>query len=340
MNKDEIWEMIRKDKEKVYGETMLDMFLKTASDLEPRHYKELGLDQRGLLRPEVRLRNAETAEDVKRSIREMGSNDPQHAFDRKKIALKYIAKAGNEEAMDFLMKDLEESDVIDRDENSKEDLERVVMLGAAQGGNKELIRKYLDKGLELDDSLFYHAVAYGHTELLSWLCKQAKGRLPMVKSLELAVEGGHIDTMKWIMDNHPDAFSYRLVGLAAQVNRPDAAECLLKNANLTPEERKMALDDALLNAAHWGRSKMVEWLLKMGADNFNKALLHVVQFGTEGHIDSARMLIDAGATELEAALYMARSSRRPSGPMRDLLSKEIEERKGRKLNAPGTGDQP
>jgi hypothetical protein len=141
------------------------------------------------------------------------------------------------------------------------------------------------------------------------------------------------------MDNHPDAFSYRLVGLAAQVNRPDAAECLLKNANLTPKERKMALDDALLKAAHWGRSKMVEWLLKMGADNFNKALLHVAQFGTEGHIDSARMLIDAGATELEAALYITRG-RGPRGRMQDFLSKEIAERKERERNAPRTGDQP
>jgi hypothetical protein len=341
MKKDEVWEMIRKDKAEVYGEPMLDMFLKTASDLEPRHYKELGRDQRGLLRPEVRLRNAETAEDVKRSIREMGSNDPQYAFDRKKIALKYIAKAGNEEAMDFLMKDLEESDVIDRDENSKEDLARVVMLGAASGGNKELIRKYLDMGFELNLHSFYSAASEGHTELLSWLDKQVgeqKSDL-MGYCLQLAVEGGRDETMNWIMDKYPSACSHTLVGHAVRVNRLNSAKYLLKNAKFTPEKRKMALDEALLVAAGNGRPEAVEWLLKMGAGNLDKALLKAALFDRQGHLNSARMLIDAGATELEAALYITRGWVSRKG-MQDFLSKEIAERKERKRNAPGTGGQP
>jgi len=341
MKKDEIWEKIKEDGGEVYGQSTLDMFLKTTNNLEPRHYKQLNPEQRSLLLPEVRLRNAETAEDVKRSVREMGSNDRQYMFDRKKMALRHIAGAGNEEALEFLMKDLENSDVPDREENTREDLAMEVMRGAAEFGNKEIIRKYLDKGFKLENSLFYYAAVQGQTELLSWLCQQTKGQLPMAKSLEMAVEGGRIDTIKWIMDNHPDAFSHRLVGLAAQFNRLDSAECLLKNAKLTPEVRKMALDEALLIAAHWGRSKMVEWLLKMGADEFNKALLRTTQFGSEGHIDSARMLIAAGATELESALYITTHSRHPpSRHMRDLLSKEIEERKERKRNAPAKGDQP
>jgi hypothetical protein len=40
MNKDQVWEQIKNDKTKIYGESLLDVFLKTTSEIEQKHILE------------------------------------------------------------------------------------------------------------------------------------------------------------------------------------------------------------------------------------------------------------------------------------------------------------
>lgn len=55
MKRDEIWRELQKDDAKVYGEPILDMFLKMTEDLERRHWDELSRDQKEIASTSVKF---------------------------------------------------------------------------------------------------------------------------------------------------------------------------------------------------------------------------------------------------------------------------------------------
>jgi hypothetical protein len=55
MNRDEIWQQIKNDKSTIYGDSVLDSFLKITEKLDPNHYKELTKEQQKKISPQAAL---------------------------------------------------------------------------------------------------------------------------------------------------------------------------------------------------------------------------------------------------------------------------------------------
>jgi hypothetical protein len=85
MNKNEIWEEIKKDKTIIYNQSMLDIFLQTTNALELDHYLELNDKQKKLisiglaykLAEELYERTKQRSSDLEKIIIE----DPEYAMD-------------------------------------------------------------------------------------------------------------------------------------------------------------------------------------------------------------------------------------------------------------------
>ena len=97
LNKNEIWQTIKNDKSTVYGEPILDVFLKTTTKLEPHHFKELSQQQKKEISSEIA------------SYVFAKTKDPQEAFSLlgtdnfNKIENPLGAYAGNREYYDQLV---------------------------------------------------------------------------------------------------------------------------------------------------------------------------------------------------------------------------------------------
>lgn len=87
-HRDKIWEQIKKDKDTVYGKSMLEMFLSMTEKLELDHYEELASTQKKLVDPEWRLQNANDEDEAGESIKDGAKNFSQ--------ALKIFAKRASE----------------------------------------------------------------------------------------------------------------------------------------------------------------------------------------------------------------------------------------------------
>jgi len=125
MEKDEVWERLKKDETKVYGQSMLDMFLKTTDRLERRHLDELPEAKRRLVNPEVKLKLASTVGEAERAVKD-GAKD----FD---TALLYAARGGH---LDVCKRLVEKGA---RNFNT-------ALYRAAEGGNLDVCRLFVEKG--------------------------------------------------------------------------------------------------------------------------------------------------------------------------------------------------
>jgi hypothetical protein len=95
--KDEIWEEI-KSGPNIYGEPMLNAFVKTTNTLERRHYDSLPEALKNMVSPVLRLNIATTPEEAQRAMKD-GADDPPLAFahaimrDDKKMAEWFLDNA-------------------------------------------------------------------------------------------------------------------------------------------------------------------------------------------------------------------------------------------------------
>jgi len=69
MNRDEIWQQLKDDETLVYGEPILDVFLKLTKKIEPEHYNSLNKQQKTLLQPALRLVASENLEEIKELLK-------------------------------------------------------------------------------------------------------------------------------------------------------------------------------------------------------------------------------------------------------------------------------
>ena len=144
MNKDEVWDRLKKESETVYGQSMLDMFLKTTEDLERRHWDELDTRQRKLVNPEIKLKLAITPGEAERAIKD-GAKDLDGA-------LNSAAYRGHVEICRLLI------------EKGAKDLDRA-LINAAQGGHVEICRFLIEKGAKDLNEALYSAAKGGHVEV-------------------------------------------------------------------------------------------------------------------------------------------------------------------------------
>jgi hypothetical protein len=167
MNKDEIWEKIKKDETEVYGQSMLDMFLKTTDELNNKHYEELSEDKKRLVSPELRLRHARTVDEANSAIK-----DGAKGFN---LALYYAAKDGRLEVVKILI------------ERGADQLNSALDV-AALSGHSETVRFLVDKGmsrtailpmpLNIEPALEYSA-KLGNLEIVKFLVDKGAKNLDM-----------------------------------------------------------------------------------------------------------------------------------------------------------------
>lgn len=148
MKKDEVWEKVRQDKDKVYGKTMLEMFLRTTENLERRHYDQLPPDMKRLVNPQARLAIAITEEEAEEAVDDGAENLDQ--------AL-YAAALGNRpEICEWLIG------------NGAKDFDWA-LLGAAHGGHLDVCKWLVGKGAnDLDEAI---AIARRNPQVKNFLLK-------------------------------------------------------------------------------------------------------------------------------------------------------------------------
>jgi hypothetical protein len=151
MNKDEIWERLKGDGAKVYGQSMLDMFLKTTEKLERRHWDELDQKQRKLVNPEIRLRLASTVQEA-----ESAAKDGAREFEG---ALRHAAGGGHLEICKWLA------------EKGARDFD-AALYWAARGGHLEICKLLVGKGARNFNGALHHAAEGGHLETCKWLVEK------------------------------------------------------------------------------------------------------------------------------------------------------------------------
>lgn len=118
MNRDEIWEELKKDKTRVYGEPILDAFLRMTEEMDDAHWEELTAVQRVLPNAEIRLKFAATRKEAERAVRDGASNLDQ--------AVRHAAFRGHLEACKWMVK-----------QGARKGW---ALAGAARGGHLEVCR--------------------------------------------------------------------------------------------------------------------------------------------------------------------------------------------------------
>jgi len=74
MTKDEIWQMIKKDQTKIYGQSLFDVFVQTTDDLTPEHFMEIDTELKSKITSEsvYKILNNADVKDKKKIAKELG----------------------------------------------------------------------------------------------------------------------------------------------------------------------------------------------------------------------------------------------------------------------------
>lgn len=182
MNKDAVWEKMKRDRTEVYGVPMIDMFLKLVDGLEWRHWNELTPAQRKSTYPEVRLKWASTVEDAEAAVRD-GAGDWEHA-------LYGAAERGNKELCNWAI--AKGAGHLDG-----------ALFSAAKGGHFGLCKWLVAKGARNFEFALKGACEDGHLEICKWAFDKSSNYLSRDVGyyLRTAAENGHLDIVEWFLGN-------------------------------------------------------------------------------------------------------------------------------------------
>ena len=245
MNRDQVWQELKNDDTTVYGEPILNQFVRMTEHLKERHWDELTPGQKRLANPKVRLDFAPSIEEAERAIKD-GAEDTWPTY-------RYAAKKGNMELLKWLAK---------RDESPNW---QGVMNGAAEGGDMEMLdwAKERSRGWPIDflrpitmaassgnihvlDALEHHmpedeeiriewltqvlfnAAVNGQLEAVEWAAE--RGAQKRMWTLKNAAENGHTEVVKWLydrLDSKPAELDVNdCIGRAKQAGRTEVADFL------------------------------------------------------------------------------------------------------------------
>ena len=198
MNKDEIWDRIKGDKTEVYGQSMLDMFLKTVEVLEPNHYGNLPEAKRELVQdPSLKLGFAKTVKEAEKAL----GGEPW-STEKKQRAFAAAASNGNLPLVKWM------------NDNFKFSYNPARALGsaltsAAKNGHLEIVKYFVDEKKETQVwNAFYVAAGKGDFAIVRYLADTMKNDLygksevlfHMNFALEKAAEGGHLEMVKHLVE--------------------------------------------------------------------------------------------------------------------------------------------
>lgn len=210
MKRDFIWERIKNDTTEIYGEPMLDMFLKSTEFIERRHWEELPTSKRKMVSAQCELEIARTPEEaveamkrgevyvdsalvasIKRGDLKMIEFLADKGVTHKNYVLDVASEYGNLESVKALIKA--------GSEPGESSLER-----AAFGGHIEIVRHLIKSkpGMRLKTAL-YNAAAAGHMEVIEYVISQESTGLNdanFAYALEKATENGQLKVMQFLID--------------------------------------------------------------------------------------------------------------------------------------------
>jgi len=254
MNKDEVWKRIKEDKGEIYGEPMLDVFLRTVDDLGKKHLDELPPQKRRMVSPDTRLSYATTVRDAEQAIKDGAKN--------LEGVLYSSASKGDLEILKVVFEKIRTSPEWPRPQGQISWAFHV----AAGAGQLQVCKFLTEKGFVEFNSSSMTAVRGGHLEVVRFLLD--KGAKNTRWLLGEAVEKGHLEVCKLLLDRGgKDMESHldRALGTAARFGHLAVCELLV-------ERGAKNFDDALYNAAINGNLKIVRLMAEKGATKFKAAL--------------------------------------------------------------------
>ena len=248
MNKDRVWQQIKKDKTAVYGEPMLNQFLRVAAKIEKRHWDELTPEQKRLVNAQTRLDYAESPKEAEQALK-----DGAELINR---GLKFAAADGRLETVKWIASQSREGYYIDLEtalthssmsgqletvkwlvQNGAKTIDKAI-LHAAHHGKLPVVEFLANRGATLDGALSV-AASEGHTEVCKLLVEKGARRLST--ALLNAAGHGHAETCEALVDKGADNLDEAL---------PIAAAACRANAERFSEQAFRAkLHDAIARAA-------------------------------------------------------------------------------------------
>lgn len=233
MKKDEVWARLKSDDAEVYGQSMLDMFLKTTNHLERRHLEDLPESKRNMVNPQMMLNLARTPAEAERAMKK-GASDLWTAAER------MIDRDDPDTALFLIARLPKEGRLFDPEQTNKN-----TFLGYAIEGEKtHSVRVLIAAGAKPSDDDLESAAAHGGVEIAKELLKHRSG-LDIHRALDQAARVEDFEVFKFLADE------------------------LSKEPDYEPQSD---LGMILRSAAHFGRVKKLEFLLDRGAGGLGDAL--------------------------------------------------------------------
>lgn len=256
MKRDEVWEELRKDDTRVYGEPIIDAFLKMTEELDDAHWDGLTTAQRGLPNPEIRLKFAATQKEAERAVK-----DGAESLD---TAAMHAARRGHLESCKWMVK--------------QGAGKGWALAGAARGGQLEVCKWLVENGAQNLNTALARAAENGHLELCKWLSgKMPWWHLAPDKALVAAAGAGQLEVCRWVVDNGTTELDNALAA-AAEHGHLDVCRLLV-------DKGAKNLDRALAYAAQNGHLEICRLLLDKGAKDLDRAIKWANDAGTPEAVD-------------------------------------------------------
>lgn len=223
MSKDSVWKSLKKDETKVYGEPIMDAFLKVVDNIEPRHMRDLDGRQKGLLKPEARLNASETVEEAKAAMKDGARGLNAAAW--------HAGSRGNLEVLKMLF-DLKRDDA---------DTVAAALSGASKSGPIDVVRYIVDRArskgvtVEKEDSIALSYAAVGRRrEVFEYLYDQGFGfGLDAEHMLTLAIRAGSIGVAKKEVHGVEEKSLIELIDFATRMGRRDIVDMMNRELERT-----------------------------------------------------------------------------------------------------------
>ena len=294
MTQDEIWQKIKEDKTKIYGETMLDVFLQTTDYLSLKHYLELTNKQKDFIKSK-QIINSLFIKSVAANMKDVALDFIKKGVSDMSWALRIAAEKGHVEIAKILL-DL-----------GTKDYHRSAV-DAARNNRANIIKLFIDR--QIDD------LKYDDDKLFTQLCfiSASSGSVDVIKVLINKIDLYYDPAL--MGKSYKNNIFKHMMSLAAENGHNNVIKLFL--------DRNMELTSVLNAAATHGQYKTVELLLNNGAkDEFGLALVNACE---SGYYKTVKLLLDR-LNYTSQQIYKALSSTKRSmdqKPIIDLLNKYTE----------------